>query len=79
MRTFTLTVVAAIIACGSPVHAQAPAAKEAAPPAAKEAAPATGPSREAVEKYGAFRGTWLGLKRLARCHPFCKGGHDPVR
>jgi putative membrane protein insertion efficiency factor len=36
-------------------------------------------AREAVEKYGAFRGTWLGLKRLARCHPFCKGGHDPVR
>ena len=36
-------------------------------------------AREAVEKYGAFRGLSLGLKRLARCHPFCKGGHDPVR
>jgi putative membrane protein insertion efficiency factor len=33
----------------------------------------------AVEKYGAFRGTWLGIKRILRCQPFCKGGHDPVK
>ncbi len=33
---------------------------------------------QAVEKYGAFRGTWLGAKRILRCQPFCKGGHDPV-
>ncbi len=33
---------------------------------------------QAVEKYGAFRGTWLGLKRILRCQPFCKGGHDPI-
>ena len=36
-------------------------------------------AREAVEKYGAFRGTWMGLKRILRCQPFCKSGHDPVR
>ena len=36
-------------------------------------------AREAVEKYGAVKGSWLGLKRLGRCHPFCKGGHDPVK
>jgi len=36
-------------------------------------------TREAVEKYGAFRGSWMGLKRILRCQPFCKGGHDPVR
>ena len=35
--------------------------------------------REAVEKYGAGRGVWLGLKRLLRCHPFHEGGFDPVR
>jgi putative membrane protein insertion efficiency factor len=35
-------------------------------------------AREAVEKYGALRGTWMGLKRILRCQPFCKGGHDPV-
>lgn len=34
---------------------------------------------EAVKKYGAARGVWLGTKRLFRCHPFHEGGFDPVR
>ena len=34
---------------------------------------------EAVEKYGAIKGTWLGVKRILRCQPFCKGGFDPVK
>ncbi|MCU0238915.1 MAG: membrane protein insertion efficiency factor YidD [Pyrinomonadaceae bacterium] len=33
----------------------------------------------AVEKYGIFYGTWLGIKRILRCQPFCKGGYDPVK
>lgn len=33
---------------------------------------------EAIRVYGVPRGSWLALKRLARCHPFCAGGHDPV-
>ena len=32
----------------------------------------------AVERYGALKGFWMGLKRLMRCQPFCRGGYDPV-
>jgi putative membrane protein insertion efficiency factor len=33
----------------------------------------------AVERHGAVRGVWFGLRRLVRCHPFHAGGFDPVR
>jgi len=33
---------------------------------------------EALEVHGAARGSYLTLKRLARCQPWCQGGHDPV-
>jgi putative membrane protein insertion efficiency factor len=32
----------------------------------------------AVEKYGVVKGLWLGLKRIIRCHPWSKGGYDPL-
>jgi putative membrane protein insertion efficiency factor len=33
---------------------------------------------EAVERYGALKGSWLAIKRLARCQPFGGHGYDPV-
>ncbi|MCS7004056.1 MAG: membrane protein insertion efficiency factor YidD [Cytophagales bacterium] len=33
---------------------------------------------EAVQKYGAWKGMWLGFKRICRCHPWGNHGYDPV-
>jgi putative membrane protein insertion efficiency factor len=33
---------------------------------------------QAIERRGVIRGGWLAARRLARCHPFCAAGHDPV-
>jgi putative membrane protein insertion efficiency factor len=33
---------------------------------------------EAVRRHGVFKGWWLAVRRVCRCHPLCPGGHDPV-
>ncbi|MBQ4631120.1 MAG: membrane protein insertion efficiency factor YidD [Clostridia bacterium] len=34
---------------------------------------------QAVAKYGAGKGSWLAVKRICKCHPFHKGGYDPLK
>ena len=34
---------------------------------------------EAINKYGALKGGFLAIKRILRCHPFAKGGYNPLK
>ena len=36
-------------------------------------------AEDALRKYGFFKGSWLAVKRVSKCHPFSAGGYDPVR
>lgn len=36
-------------------------------------------TKQAIEKYGALKGSFLGMWRILRCNPFSKGGYDPLR
>lgn len=36
-------------------------------------------TKQAIEKYGAVKGTIKGIKRILRCNPFSKGGYDPLK
>ena len=36
-------------------------------------------AKQAIEKYGALKGTLISFKRILRCNPFSKGGYDPLK
>ena len=48
------------------------------PPACRFHPTCSSYAAEAVRRHGALKGSFLTVKRLARCHPFCEGGVDPV-
>lgn len=48
------------------------------PPACRFVPTCSEYAMEAVERYGALRGGWMAFARVLRCHPFTRGGYDPV-
>jgi hypothetical protein len=36
-------------------------------------------TKDSIVKFGLVKGCWLGLKRILKCHPWGKGGHDPIK
>lgn len=48
------------------------------PPACRYTPTCSEYAYQAVERHGVVKGSWLAVKRILRCHPFARGGEDPV-
>jgi len=48
------------------------------PPSCRYTPTCSGYALTSIERYGVFKGGWLAMKRIARCHPWSPGGYDPV-
>lgn len=62
----------------APVHVYRKVISPLKPPACRFYPSCSAYTLEALEKHGPAKGSWLALKRVARCHPFHPGGFDPV-
>jgi len=49
------------------------------PPACRFTPSCSAYAEAALRRHGVFKGAWMALRRVARCHPFSSGGYDPVR